>query len=42
MLWYNLFQCSTIISAYDDDIIDLYTSKQKDIKKQLCSSLSGK
>ncbi|XP_019850143.1 PREDICTED: protein canopy homolog 2-like [Amphimedon queenslandica] len=33
--------CSTVISAYDDDILDLYISKTRDKKKQLCSSLSG-
>jgi hypothetical protein len=33
--------CTTIISTFDDDIIDLYTSKEKNIKRQLCHSLSG-
>ena len=34
-------QCSELISRYDDDIIDVFTSGERDIETQLCSCLTG-
>ena len=41
---YILFLLSSVfelISRYDDDIIDMFTSGERDIETQLCSCLTG-
>lgn len=35
-------QCTSFISQYDDDVIDMFVEKEKDIKKQLCHHLTGR